>query len=184
MPCAPELDTKRLVLRQHCLEDFEDSAAMWADPEVVHYIGGRPSSREESWHRALRTVGLWEWLGYGYWCVREKQSGRFVGEVGFADFKREMTPSIEGIPEAGWVLAAWSHRQGFATEAMELVQRWMDEQGHPRTVCIIDTEHHASAHVAAKLGYRERCRTTYKASPVVLYERARPVPAAPGSVAP
>jgi RimJ/RimL family protein N-acetyltransferase len=174
MPHAPELDTPRLVLRQHRVEDFEDSAAMWADPAVVRYIGGRPSTREESWHRALRTVGLWEWLGYGYWCVREKQTERFVGEIGFADFKRDMAPSIEGVPEAGWVLASWSHGQGFASEAVELVHAWMDEQGHARTVCIIDTEHHVSARVAARVGYREQCRTTYKSSPIVLYERRTP----------
>ena len=144
---------------------------MWADPAVVRYVGGRAFSREESWSRALRTVGLWEWLGFGYWCVREKQSGRFVGEVGFADFKREMVPSIEGVPEGGWVLASWSHGQGFASEALQTVHAWMDEQGHARTVCIIDVGHRASLRVAEKLGYHERCRTTYKGAPIVLFER-------------
>jgi RimJ/RimL family protein N-acetyltransferase len=172
MPRAPELDTQRLILRQHRADDFEDSAAMWADPEVVRYIGGRPFSREESWSRVLRTVGLWEWFGYGHWCVRDKQSGRFVGEVGFAEFKREMTPSIEGIPEGNWALARWAHGQGFATEALEVVHAWLDEQGHARTVCIIDVGHRASARVAAKLGYHEQGRTLYKGTPVVLFGRA------------
>jgi RimJ/RimL family protein N-acetyltransferase len=187
MPRAPELETPRLTLRQHRPEDFEDSAAMWADPAVVRYIGGRAFTREESWSRALRTVGLWEWLGYGYWCVREKDSGRFVGEVGFADFKRDMTPSIagassrgsptaaqsplSGVPEGGWVLGSWAHGQGFASEAVARVLAWMDEQGHARTVCIIDEGHPASARVATKHGYREQCRTTYKGTPIVLYER-------------
>jgi RimJ/RimL family protein N-acetyltransferase len=171
MSRAPELETARLVLRQHRPEDFDDSAAMWADPEVVRHIGGRPFTREESWSRALRTVGLWTWLGYGFWCVRDKASGRFVGEVGFADFKRELTPSIEGVPEGGWVLAAWSHGQGFASEALRAAHAWLDAEGHPRSVCIIDTGHAGSIRVAGKLGYHEQTRTTYKDTPVVLFER-------------
>ena len=172
MPRAPELETTRLFLRQHRPDDYDDSAAMWADAAVVRHIGGRAFTREESWSRVLRYVGLWEWLGYGYWCVREKQTGRFVGELGFADFKRDMTPSIAGVPEAGWVLASWAHGQGFASEALEQVHAWMDAQGHARTVCIIDQAHPASARVAHKVGYREQCRTTYKGSPIVLFERA------------
>jgi RimJ/RimL family protein N-acetyltransferase len=173
MPRAPELETPRLFLRQHVLDDFEDSAAMWADPAVVRHIGGRTFSREESWTRVLRSVGMWEWLGYGYWCVREKASGRFVGEVGFADFRREMRPSIAGVPEGGWVLASWSHGKGFATEALEAVHAWIDAQGYARTVCIIDLGHPASSRVAAKLGYREQCRTSYRGTPIVLFERTR-----------
>ena len=79
MPRAPELETTRLFLRQHRPDDYDDSAAMWADAAVVRHIGGRAFTREESWSRVLRYVGLWEWLGYGYWCVREYQTGRFVG---------------------------------------------------------------------------------------------------------
>jgi RimJ/RimL family protein N-acetyltransferase len=170
---APELDTQRLTLRQHRREDAEDSAAMWGDPAVMRYLGGRPFSREECWSRSLRSVGLWEWLGYGYWCVRDRQSGRFVGEVGFADFKRDMSPSIEGVPEAGWVLAAWCHGKGFGSEAAAAIHAWIDEQSHLRTVCIIDVANRASLRLAEKLGYREQCRTTYKESPIVVLERSR-----------
>ena len=61
---------------------------MWADPEVTRYIGGRPFGVEEVWTRLLRYAGHWALLGYGYWAVIEKSSGRFVGEAGLADFHR------------------------------------------------------------------------------------------------
>src|SRR5262245_12457948 len=103
----PRLQTPRLTLDGHRQEDFEALCAVWADPLVVQHITGRPSSRADSWSRLLRYRGLWPVLGYGYWAIRETRTGRFVGDIGFADFKREITPSILGAPEAGWVLASW-----------------------------------------------------------------------------
>jgi RimJ/RimL family protein N-acetyltransferase len=44
---VPVLETERLVLRGHTLEDFPAYAAMWADPQVTKFIGGKPFSEEE-----------------------------------------------------------------------------------------------------------------------------------------
>lgn len=46
---APTLITERLQLDAHTLDDFESLAALWADPQVVRYIGGTPRDREDSW---------------------------------------------------------------------------------------------------------------------------------------
>src|SRR5262245_34593015 len=86
------LETERLRLRGHHPGDFDALAAIWADPRVVRYISGTPSSASDSWARLLRYAGHWSLLGYGFWAIEEKTSGRFVGDVGFADFKRELEP--------------------------------------------------------------------------------------------
>jgi RimJ/RimL family protein N-acetyltransferase len=169
---APVLETDRLVLRAHLRDDFDDSAAMWADPQVVTYVGGKPSTREESWSRFLRYGGLWPMLGFGYWCVRERATGRFVGEVGFADFHREMSPSLASAPEAGWVLAAHAHGKGYASEAIGGALSWLDRSPHRgRSVCIIAPENAASIRVALKAAYREWARGTYKDNAIVCFER-------------
>jgi RimJ/RimL family protein N-acetyltransferase len=167
------IETSRLVLRPHTLEDFADCAAMWADPCVVRHIGAKPSTREESWSRLTRYVGHWQLMDFGYWAVREKESGRFVGDVGLAEFRRDLTPSLEGTPEAGWVLAPWAHGKGFATEAIGAALGWHERNfGTRRTVCMIAPENTASMRVAEKCGYREFVQTLYKSEAVVLYERA------------
>jgi RimJ/RimL family protein N-acetyltransferase len=172
---APALDTERLTLRGHTLADFGESAAMWGDPLVTRHIGGRPSTEEEAWARVLRYGGLWSLLGYGYWVVRERGSGRFVGEVGLAEFRREVTPSLEGAPEAGWVLAPWAHGRGFATEAVRAALAWGDAHlAAPRTVCLIAPGNAASIHVAGKCGFRELARGTYKGEDTIICERPRP----------
>lgn len=34
-------------------------------------------------------------IGYGFWAVEEKATGRFIGEAGFHDLKRDIQPSLE-----------------------------------------------------------------------------------------
>ncbi|TIN21932.1 MAG: GNAT family N-acetyltransferase [Mesorhizobium sp.] len=169
---APVIETKRTILRAHQLDDFDAYAAMWTDPVVTRFIGGKPRTREESWMRFLRHAGLWSLLGYGFWAIEEKATGRFIGEAGFHDLKRDMEPSIEGIPEAGWALVPAVHGAGFATEVVGRVLAWGEERfGREKTVCIIDPENTASLRVAAKCGYREVVQTTYHDAPTILLAR-------------
>ncbi len=169
---TPVLETGRLRLRAHGLSDFPAIAELWGDPIVVRFIGGKPFTMAECWTRLLRYRGHWELLGYGYWAVEERSSGRFAGEVGFLNNKRDMNPPLGDAPEAGWVLAPWTHGKGYATEAMRAAQDWLDTTGRfPRAVCMIAPQNDPSLGVAARLGYREYGRTTFRDDPVVLLER-------------
>lgn len=169
---VPVLESERLRLRGHRIEDFDDCLAMWSDPEVTRFIGGKPLSGEEVWARLLRYAGHWAVLGFGYWLVEDKASGLFVGEVGFADFKRQIAPSFEGIPEIGWALIPWAHGKGFATEALRAAVAWGDGHfGAITTGCLINPDNVASIRVAQKGGYKEFCRTFYKEHPAIIYRR-------------
>jgi RimJ/RimL family protein N-acetyltransferase len=170
---APVIETERLRLRPHRLDDFDDLAAMWADPVTTRHIGGRPSTAEESWARLLRHPGHWRLFGYGYWAIEERASGRYAGDLGLADLHRDMTPAVD-VPEAGWALAPWAHGRGLATEAVRAVLAWGDAHlAAPATACIIDPGNVASIRVATKCGYVEQTRTTYKGDPTIVFHRAR-----------
>jgi|SRR5581483_9086358 len=168
----PILETERLHLRAHRVDDFPDSARMWSDPNVTRYIRDTPFTPEETWSRLLRYIGHWTLLGFGYWAVEEKETGSFVGEVGFADYRRNITPPLDGIPEIGWALAPQGHGRGFATEAVLAVTAWGDSHfARKRTACIIAPDNLASIRVAVKSGYQEWMRTTYHGNPTVMYVR-------------
>jgi RimJ/RimL family protein N-acetyltransferase len=174
MTPIPSFDTERLTLRGHTRDDFADCAAMWGSPEVTRHIGGRTFSEEEVWSKLLRYVGHWSLLGFGFWVITEKGSNRFVGEVGFADFKRDIDASFEGAPEIGWALAPWAHGKGFATESVRGAMAWYEAHfDGPRTVCMIDPANGPSLRVAAKCGYEEFRRATYKGQPTILFDRTR-----------
>lgn len=171
----PVIETDRLRLRGHRASDLDACAAMWGDPAVTRFIGGKPSTREEVWARLQRYVGLWVLLGYGYWAVEDRADGGYIGDVGFADFKREIQPSLDGLPEIGWVLSPRLHGRGYATEAVFAALAWGDAQfGAGPTACIIDPENLASIGVAKKSGFRELAHTTYKGAPTIMYRRDAP----------
>lgn len=169
---CPRLTTARLTLGPHAVADFDDMLATWRDPIVVRHFGGQPSTPEECWARLLRYAGLWPLLGYGYWRIRETATGRFVGEIGLAEFRRDVVPSLTGAPEAGWVLAPWAHGQGMAREGAEAVLTWADQHLRARrTVCMIDPGNAASLALAGKLGFVAFAETRYKGRDSILLER-------------
>ena len=146
---VPILESERLRLRGHTLEDFAPGCVMWT--------------------RLLRYVGHWQLLDYGFWVVTDKVSGAFLGEVGFADFKRDFTPAL-GVPEIGWALMPHAHGKGVATEAVQAALIWGDQRW-PRTACLISPENTPSIRVADKCGYRPYAHITFAGTPTTLFER-------------
>jgi RimJ/RimL family protein N-acetyltransferase len=168
----PVVETERVRMRGHTAADFEATAAMWADPKVTRHIGGKPSTPEESWARMMRYPGHWALMGYGFWLLEDKATGRFLGEAGFADFKREIEPRFD-CPEHGWALAPWAHGKGFASEAIAAQLDWAATHfGRVTLGCMIDPDNAPSIKLAQKHGYAEFARSTYKGAPTILFRRA------------
>ncbi len=177
MVAVPEIETDRLRLRGHRLDDFADALAMWSDPAVTRFIGGKPSTEQQTWSRLLGYVGHWALLGFGYWALEDKTSGRFVGELGFADFRRDIDASMKHVPELGWALISPVHGKGYATEAVRAAVLWGDAHfGSARTVCLINPENLASIRVAEKCGYQQFKSSEFNGQPTLFFERqgARP----------
>jgi RimJ/RimL family protein N-acetyltransferase len=171
----PTLTTARLRLRAPHLDDFSACMAMWTDPDVVRHLTGKPNTREEVWTRLLRFIGHWCALGYGYWVVEPIAEAAFIGVVGFGDFRRDMAPSLDGLPEMGWVLTRAAHGLGLATEAGHAALSWRDRVLPPgHTVCIIDAANTASFRVAAKLGFCPTGTSTYHGKETTILGRSAP----------
>jgi RimJ/RimL family protein N-acetyltransferase len=170
----PTLETERLLLRPHRLDDFEACVAQYSDPAVVRHLGGVPFTREQSWIRFIRYAGLWHHVGFGYFAVEEKATGRFAGECGFIDLHRDMTPSLDGSMEAGWAFGVPFQGRGLAQEALRACLAWARDQGpRERITCIIEPQHTRSLRLATKLGFTEFARSTLPGNPVIMFERPR-----------
>lgn len=169
---APTLETARLRLRAHTLADFPIYCTLWADPEVVRYIGGKPNTAEESWARLLRNAGHWSLLGFGSWLVEELTTGNFVGEVGLFNYQRMIDPPLGHTPEIGWILRPAKHGLGYATEAVQAVLRWAEGRfTASEAACLIHPDNAASLHVAAKNGFTPSRLITYRESPAQVLVR-------------
>lgn len=167
----PELTTARLVLRAPQESDLADSISMWADTDVVRFIGGRTRGPQEVWFALLRARGMWAVKGYGYWTVRDRETGAFLGEAGFADFRRGLPPSLTPGPECGWAFAQAAWGRGIATETLVALHGWLDANRPGETHCVINPGNLASARAAAKVGYTLSGDTLLDGSPIGVYSR-------------
>jgi RimJ/RimL family protein N-acetyltransferase len=168
----PTLETPRLILRGHRIDDFDAMVALYDDPIVMAHIHGQEFTREDRWSRLLRHLGHWAAFGFGLWAIEEKETGAYVGATGAFNLKRDMTPPMEDMPEAGWTLASRVHGRGYATEATLAALAWTDTfLNHPRMFCIIATENRPSIRVAEKCGFRLSGETLYKNEPTLIYLR-------------
>lgn len=170
---GPTLETDRLILRPHTLDDFPGVFALWSHPDVARFTAGnKPSNQEECWQRLLRYYGLWPALGFGYFALLDKASGEFVGEAGLADFHRDIAPSLEGYAEAGWALLPAEWGKGYAQEALDAILEWYSKTSTPRPVaCIINSDNLASLRLAVKTGFRLKAKTEYKGNDCLMFER-------------
>jgi RimJ/RimL family protein N-acetyltransferase len=171
---APLVETERLRLRAHRVDDLPFCTEMWRDPDVVRFIGGRAFMREEVWARIMRYAGMWVLMGHGFWAIEERASGKLVGEVGVMEARRDIEPGFEGEPEVGWALVPAAHGKGYASEAVAAALAWADRHVEaPKQVCIISPGNAPSIRLAEKFGFRERVRTTYHGSDTIQFERMR-----------
>ena len=172
---APTVETERLVLRSFRREDLDAHAAKLAKREVVRHLGGHAFNREDSWRRLTMAVGQWPLLGYGYWAVELKVENRMVGEIGFADFERGMTPDISGMPEMGWVFDSSVHGQGIAGEAARAALAWIDAIYRPPEIpAIIAIENAKSMRLAERLGFVREPDALYRDEHIALFRRRSP----------
>jgi RimJ/RimL family protein N-acetyltransferase len=174
MPAAaPKLETPRLVLRAHGLDDFPAYMAMRADTEVMRHIGdGRPISEEDAWASFLKLPGMWQYMGFGTWAIVERQTGSFIGDVGFSDRKRDRGADLRDVPEVGWSLVRSAFGKGYASEAVQAVLAWgHGALGAIRVIALTSEDNPASMRVAAKCGFVEFRRGVSAGRPRVFFQR-------------
>jgi RimJ/RimL family protein N-acetyltransferase len=170
MMTVPILSTDRLILRGHAVSDHDAVLALWSDPVVIAHITGRAALPEEAWSRLLRYRGHWALLNYGYWVVTDRLTGKMIGEMGFADYHRDIQPPLGEVPELGWVLDPAWHGKGIAQEALRVILAWGQHHLPGRAICcIISPDNTASIRLAERLGFSETARTAYHGEATIIY---------------
>jgi ribosomal-protein-alanine N-acetyltransferase len=159
----PSIETERLLLRMVRSEDLDDLAALFADGDVMRFIGdGQPAGRDEA-ERALDSIiKHWKAHGFGRWTVVAKNTHEFVGFGGLR--------SLFGTPELVYHLAKQHWGGGFATEVGRAALRFgFEERGFESIVAIVKPGNAASLRVMEKLGMRFEKDARYYDLDVVQY---------------
>ena len=143
----PTLETERLRLRTFCKSDVDDYAALNADPEVTRYLGCGVWDRSRSWRHLGFLLGHWQLAEAGMWAVEQRETGTFVGLVGFA--------APEGWPgfELAWTLVRRFWGYGYATEGARAALAYaFTALKKDRVISLIHPENRASIRVALRIG--------------------------------
>jgi ribosomal-protein-alanine N-acetyltransferase len=158
---AVTLETERLVLRAPVAEDAEPLAPMYADPEVMRYLGeGRTLTREETERSVLRMIDGWKADGFGLFTTVRKEDEAVIGRVGLIVWNPETWETTRANAkgpkelEVGYTIGRPYWGNGYATEAAAAARDFaLDELGARRLIAMIIHGNEASENVARKLGF-------------------------------
>ena len=161
-----ELTTRRLRLRPFTLADHDAIHAIYADPEVMRYVGAGPHATLAETAAALRTYGdVLARRGYSFLAVTEREGGAIVGDAGLHPFGGS-GPDVE----LGYTLARDAWGKGYATEAAEaLIGHAFGTLGLARVVAQVEPANAGSRHVLEKLGMHAEGQRLAYGRPHLLY---------------
>jgi [ribosomal protein S5]-alanine N-acetyltransferase len=156
------LTTERLLLRAPIAEDAEALAPMYADPEVMRFVGdGRPLTRAETERSVRRMIDRWDADGFGLFTTVRKDDEAVIGRVGLLVWNTETwepTTRAEAANgrtevEVGYTLGRDYWGLGYATEAAGAVRDYaLADLAAERLIALIIHGNTASENVARKLG--------------------------------
>jgi [ribosomal protein S5]-alanine N-acetyltransferase len=166
-----ELTTERLHLRPFRPGDEAAIHAVYADPEVMRFVGHGAHRTSAETAAALRTYGdVLERHGYSFLAVTERASGALIGDGGLHPLAG-IGPDVE----LGYTLARRAWGRGYATElGRALIQYAFTVLRVPRVVAQVEPANAASRHVLAKLGMSERETRIAYGRPHLLYSVENP----------
>ena len=144
------LQTESVLLDPLARNDFPWLFALYADREVMRYIGYGARTEEESRRNLEWLLAHGQRLPFGYWVLRDRASGERLGGAVLM-IRREGSPV-----ELGFMLARPAWGRGLATQvARALVAHALSDLALPELQAFTDVDNAASAAVLRKAGMRD-----------------------------
>jgi [ribosomal protein S5]-alanine N-acetyltransferase len=144
------LETDHLLFRPLELSDLDDLTALYADPEVMRFLGG-PRSKDDVLRALNGYIREYEIYGHSFVATIQKSDERFIGQCGL------LNQEINGVSEIelGYVLAPQYWQRGLALEGIAALKEYgFRQMGFPRIISLIPPANVASIHIAEKIGMR------------------------------
>jgi RimJ/RimL family protein N-acetyltransferase len=167
------LRTERLTLRDLEPSDVEDLAAMFADEEVMRFVGAGGVLPAETARKMIdRERAHYAERGWGEWATVERATGAFLGVCGLI-----LWPEIDGVEEleVAYLLARDAWGKGYATEAATAIRDFaLEELGRERLVSLIYPDNAASIRVAEKVGMAYEKDVPFAGHTLRLFSLRRP----------
>lgn len=149
----PIIETDRLILCGCSVEDFPAMLHIYQDDIAMRFVPPGVIGREACWSLWLQYHGMWATLGFGYWIIKLKPCNTIIGEIGFADFKRDTMPSMPDMLEIGTLLHSDFHGFGYGYEAKCAILDWQDKTLSRPVCCLVMPDNIVAIKQAIKSGF-------------------------------
>jgi ribosomal-protein-alanine N-acetyltransferase len=160
------VNTARLRLEPLGAQNEAQLRRLLQDDRVAATLGGVRSDADVAAH-AARHAAHWQEHGFGYWALRDRATGAFVGRGGL---QRRVVAGSEEV-EVGWAIVPERWNEGLATELAEAAVQQAERLGLPSIVAFTQPENGASRRVMEKAGFRYERDIVHADLPHVLYRR-------------
>jgi [ribosomal protein S5]-alanine N-acetyltransferase len=143
-------ETEHLLFRPLTQSDLDDLSVLYADPDVMRFLGG-PRNREEVQRVLNRYINEYRTYEHSFFAVVQKSDQRFIGQCGLLDQEVDGLPEVELV----YVLAREYWQHGLAVEGIAALKNYgMQKMGLTRIVSLIPPDNQASVYIAEKIGMK------------------------------
>lgn len=150
------METDRLRLRQFTPDDLDDVARLFANPDVMRFMGvaGETHSTAEAEKALLSIIAHWQRHGFGRWAVIHQAHEKLIGYGGLRSFGHNA--------ELVYLLDQPYWGQGLATElATACLKFGFESRRFDEIVALIKPGNAASRRVLEKIGLRYQGRVEF-----------------------
>jgi ribosomal-protein-alanine N-acetyltransferase len=163
------LETKRLILKQPTLSDFDGLLRLRTDPQVMQYIGTGDIQTEKQVKEFIENAKPYsDEYGLGFYSVFEKETHVFIGQAGLFHLGFNVNqPDIE----LAYRLDAKYWNKGYATElAKALIEYGFNKFSLPKIVAMVHPKNDRSRRVMEKAGMFYHGMINFKEELLPCYE--------------
>jgi ribosomal-protein-alanine N-acetyltransferase len=144
------VETERLLLRRLTVDDLDDLAVLYRDPEVRRYFPDGVRTYEQTRDELEWVIDVYYVrYGYGLWATILKETGAFIGRCGLLPWEIGGRTEVE----VAYLLGREHWGQGLASEAARaIVAHAFATLPVDRLICLVDPGNDASRRVAVTIG--------------------------------
>ena len=144
--------TKRLNIRELCVDDINELYPIYSDPQIRKYIDNIDDYLKNEIEKQKAYIkNVYSFYGYGLWGIFSKTNGKLIGRCGIENH------TVDGKEEImlSYLLDSQHWGYGYAIECCSAVLKYArDELDIHRIVCVIDFDNSRSIKTAQKIGMK------------------------------
>ena len=144
------LETKRLILREMTMDDFDSLHSVLSDKETMKfYLAPADEAKTRRW--ISWCMDSYVKNGFGLWGVILKETNEFIGDIGIS------LQNINGkiVPEIGYHLNKKYHNMGYGSEgALACMNLGFEKFNFPEIYSYMTYDNIGSYRVAEKNGMK------------------------------